>query len=109
MLLERPSSQMLACLRLTAQTGQLVALGGGYWVSGAAGESQREDLVRGQNRDNWPDFVGTRTVYACEARGWIRRAHVLNAEHRDARSLTEAGRHILEREERLARARESSL
>ncbi len=106
---ERPSSQMLACLRLTAQTGQLVALGGGYWVSGAASESQRDDLVRGQNRSNWPEFVGTRTVYACEARGWIRRAHTLVSEHRDPRSLTEAGRHTLEREERLGRARERSV
>jgi len=90
------SPAMIECLALASVSGSLVAAGGGYWVSGASSADQRADLVHGRNRGNWPKYTSTRSVYACEARGWLEPEHTALARHKNPRRITPSGRAIVE-------------
>jgi hypothetical protein len=78
------------CLEIAAITGTIVAAGGGYWVSSQTTEPQRRELVKGLRTSSTPiPNVGTRTIYACEALGLLRRGD--GQRHKTQRTLTEQG------------------
>jgi hypothetical protein len=86
---------MRTALRLAAASGLLIPIRGGYWVSGSTSQFAQDALSLGRTEGR-PEYVGTRTVYACDARGYFERCANDGRLHKDARKLTEAGRAALE-------------
>ena len=64
----KPTPSQRRALELASISGIIVSAGGGYWVSGATSESDRQACYRGAG--TVPN-VPTVTVYACERAGWL--------------------------------------
>jgi hypothetical protein len=62
---DRPTPFQLKALRLARPSGHLRRLPGGYWVGD---ETKWRDRDQNVPPDQW---VGTTTVRACDARGWL--------------------------------------
>jgi hypothetical protein len=64
----KPTPKQRLALELASECGTIVSAGGGYWVSGATSEADRQACYRGAGTVR---NVPTVTVYACERAGWL--------------------------------------
>ncbi len=76
-----------------APTGTIIPIGGGYWVAGETTRELRDNLREG--REPRPPWVGTKTIYACADRGWLRGLGQF-VRHHDPHRITDEGRAMLQ-------------
>ena len=84
----KPTPKQRLALELASECGTIVSAGGGYWVSGATSEADRQACYRGAG--TIPN-VPTVTVYACERAGWLVRLISALPRHSCPRRITVEG------------------
>ena len=89
----KPTPAQHRALELASISGTIVSAGGGYWVSGATSESDRQACYRGAG--TVPN-VPTVTVYACERAGWLVKVTSALPHHQCPRRITLKGLNALE-------------
>lgn len=88
----KPTPSQRRALELASISGTIVSAGGGYWVSGATSESDRQACYRGTG--TVPN-VPTVTVYACERAGWLVKVASTLPHHSCSRRITTDGLNAL--------------
>jgi hypothetical protein len=89
----KPTPSQRLALELASISGTIVSAGGGYWVSGATSEADRQACYRGAG--TVPN-VPTVTVYACESKGWLVKMASALPHHSCPRRITTDGLNVLE-------------